>query len=91
MTGMSLAGILTIVAVVVLGLTIWLVLVFWAGRHPFYKRRRPDTRPGDVRGGAFLGSGGSVMPRRDAPPDPEGEWPAAGGSGEPVGRGDSTR
>ncbi len=74
MTGTSLAGILIMVAVIVLGLVIWLSLVFWASRHPFFKRPRPDTRPGDVRGGAFLGAGRGVMPRRDAPPDPDREW-----------------
>lgn len=85
MTGTSLAGILTMAAVIVLGLVTWLVLVFWASRRPQYKGQRPDPRPGDVRGGAFLGGGRSVMPRRDAPPEREREWPAQG-SGAPVGR-----
>jgi hypothetical protein len=88
MTGTSLAGLLVICAVVVAGLTIWLVLVFWVGRHPFWKGRRPRTRPGDVRGGAFLGEGRAVTPRRDAEPDLDREWPAAGG--EPADLDDAT-
>jgi hypothetical protein len=76
MTGTSLAGILIMIAAIVAGLVIWLSLVFWAGKHPFFKRRTPDQRPGDVRGGAFLGSGRGVMPRRDDAPDPDRAWPA---------------
>jgi hypothetical protein len=45
MTGTSLAGLLVICAVVVAGLTIWLVLVFWAGRHPFWTGSRPGNEP----------------------------------------------
>lgn len=86
MTGTSLAGILIMVAVIVAGLVIWLGLVFWAGKHPLFKRHTPDQRTGDVRGGAFLGSGRRVMPRRDAPPDPDREWQVRG-SDEPA-RGD---
>lgn len=71
MSGTSLAGILIMVAVIAAGLVIWLVLVFRAGRHPYWKHPKPDSRPGDVRGGVFHGDGGSVMPRRDAPPDPD--------------------
>jgi len=88
MSGTSLAGLLIICAVIVLGLATWLSLVFWAARHPFWKRRRPGARPGDVRGGAFLGEGRAVTPRRDAGPDPDREWPAAGD--EPAARDDAT-
>jgi hypothetical protein len=80
MSGTSLAGLLVICAVIVLGLGTWLALVFWAGRHPFYKGRRPGTRPGDVRGGAFLGEGRAVTPRRDAEPDLDREWPEPSGN-----------
>jgi hypothetical protein len=55
MTGTSLAGILIIVAVAVAGLVVWLGLVFWAGRHPYFKRSTLDQRRGDVRGGRFVG------------------------------------
>ncbi len=89
MSGTSLAGLLIICAVIVVGLATWLVLVFWAGRHPFWKGRGPSTRPGDVRGGAFLGEGRAVTPRRDAEPDLDREWPEAGN--EPAARDDSTR
>lgn len=88
MSGTSLAGLLIICAVIVLGLAIWLVLVFWAGSHPFWKGRRPGARPGDVRGGAFLGEGRAVTPRRDAEPDLDREWPEAGN--EPVAPDDAT-
>jgi hypothetical protein len=80
MTGTSLGGMLIIVAVVVAGLVIWLGLVFWAGKRPYFKHSTPDERPGDVRGGRFVGEGRSVMPRRDAPPDPDRGH--AGASGE---------
>lgn len=88
MSGTSLAGLLVICAVIVAGLTIWLVLVFWAGRHPFWKGRRPGMRPGDVRGGAFLGEGRAVTPRRDAEPDLDREWPEPGN--EPAAPDDAT-
>ncbi|HEY2127924.1 MAG TPA: hypothetical protein VGH77_12140 [Streptosporangiaceae bacterium] len=68
MTGTPADGILIMAAVIVAGLVIWLSLVFWAGKRPLFKRRTPDQRPGDVRGGAFLGGGRSVMPRQDGPP-----------------------
>lgn len=82
MSGTSLAGLLIICAVIVVGLAIWLVLVFWAGSHPFWKGRRPGTQSGDVRGGAFLGEGRAVTPHRDAEPEPDREWPEA--ANEPV-------
>ena len=88
MTGTSLAGLLIICAVIVVGLAIWLVLVFWAGSHPFWKGRRPDTRPGDVRGGTFLGEGRAFTPPRDAEPDPDREWPEP--SNDPVAPDDVT-
>jgi hypothetical protein len=83
MTGTSAAGLLIICAVIVLGLATWLVLVFWASKHPFYNGRRPGTRPGDVRGGAFLGEGRAVAPRRDAEPDLDREWPEPNGDQTP--------
>lgn len=89
MTGTSLAGLLIICAVIVVGLAVWLVLVFWAGSHPFYTGRRPGTRPGDVRGGAFLGEGRAVTRRRDAEPDLEREWPEP--ANEPVAPDDATQ
>lgn len=45
MSGTSLAGLLVICGVVVAGLATWLVLVFWAGRHPFWKGSRPVCVP----------------------------------------------
>lgn len=88
MTGTSLAGLLIICAVIVAGLATCLALVFWASRHPFWKRRTPGTRPGDVRGGAFLGEGRAVTPRRDAEPDLDREWPQPGN--EPAAPDDAT-
>lgn len=87
MSGTSLAGLLIICAVIVLGLATWLSLVFWANKHPFWKGRKSSTRPGDVRGGAFLGEGRQVTPRRDAEPDLDREWPDAGD--EPAARDDA--
>jgi hypothetical protein len=71
MTGTSVAGIVIVCVVIVVGLAVWLGMVFWAGRHPGWKRGPRDVRPGDVRGGAFKAEGGrSVSPRRDAPVEP---------------------
>jgi hypothetical protein len=70
MTGTSLAGIIVMVVVIVAGLVTWLYLVLRANKHPYWKHPKPDSRPGDVRGGVFKGGGRGVMPRRDAPPDP---------------------
>ena len=71
MTGTSLAGIIVMVIVIVAGLVTWLYLVLRANKHPYWKHPKPDSRPGDVRGGVFKGGGGrAVTPRRDAPPDP---------------------
>jgi hypothetical protein len=58
-------------AVVVAGLITWVYLVLRANKHPYWKHAKPDSRPGDVRGGVFKGGGRSVTPRRDAPPDPD--------------------
>jgi hypothetical protein len=88
MSGTSLAGLLIICAVIVVGLAVMLGLVFWAGSHPFWKGRRPGQRPGDVRGGAFVGEGRAVTPRRDAEPDVDREWPEP--SNEPVAPADAT-
>jgi hypothetical protein len=74
MTGASLVGILITMAAIVVGLVVWLCLVFWAGRRPYYKRYQPESRRGDVRDGAFRGDGRSVQPHRDAPPGPDRGW-----------------
>ena len=61
MTAMSLVGILILMAVIVVGLVVWLGLAFRAGRRPYYERyyqryqptRRPapgrDPQPGLTR------------------------------------------
>lgn len=82
MTGTSAVGLFIIAGVAAGALAIWLGLVFWAGSHPFWKGRRPETRSGDVRGGAFLGEGRAVTPHRDAEPEPDREWPEP--TNEPV-------
>jgi hypothetical protein len=66
MTGTSAAGIIVMVAVIVLGLLALVLSVFVWGRGS-WKHRRIDRTPGDVRGGVHVGDPGSVMPRRDAP------------------------
>lgn len=66
MSGTSAAGILVMVAVIVLGLVALVLSVFVWGRGS-WKHRRIDRTPGDVRGGVHVGDPGSVMPRRDAP------------------------
>ena len=66
MTGTSVAGILVMVVVIVLGLLALVLSVFVWGRGS-WKHRRIDRTPGDVRGGVHVGDPGSVMPRRDAP------------------------
>ncbi len=88
MTGTSLPGLLIICAVIIVGLAVLLALVFWAGSHPFWKGRRPSPPPGDVRGGAFVGEGRALTPRRDAEPDVDREWPEPGN--EPVAPDDAT-
>jgi type VI protein secretion system component VasK len=72
LSGTSLAGLLIICGVIVIGLATWIGIVFWAGSHPRWKRaQKLDQKPGDVRGGVFKARGRAVMPRRDAPPDPD--------------------
>jgi hypothetical protein len=68
-TGTSAAGIIVIMAVVLVGATAMILWIFIAGRGSF-KHRRIDHRPGDVHGGIHVGDPGSVMPRRDAPANP---------------------
>ena len=72
LSGTSLAGLLIICGVIVIGLATWIGIVFWAGSHPRWKRaQKLGQRLGDVRGGVFKARGRAVMPRRDAPPDPD--------------------
>ena len=69
MTGTSAAGIIVMMAVVLVGAMAMILWIFVLGRGSF-KHRRIDHRPGDVRGGIHVGDPGSVMPRRDAPANP---------------------
>lgn len=49
MTATSLVIILIMMAVIVVGLLVWLSLAFWAGRRPYYQRYQPQPRRGDDR------------------------------------------
>jgi hypothetical protein len=53
MTGASLAGILIMMAAVVLGLVVWLILAFRAAKRPYYERYyqryQPTRRPAPGR------------------------------------------
>jgi hypothetical protein len=69
-TGTSATGIIVIMAVVLVGATAMILWIFVVGGRGSFKHRRTDHRPGDVRGGIFVGDPGSVMPRRDAPANP---------------------
>lgn len=72
MSGTSVAGLLIMAGVIVAGLAALIGIVFWAGSHPRWKHaQKLDERPGDVRGGIFKARGRALMPRRDAPPDPD--------------------
>lgn len=57
MTATSLVIILIMMAVIVVGLLVWLSLAFWAGRRPYYQRYQPqprhdrDAQPGPDRDG----------------------------------------
>jgi hypothetical protein len=68
-TGTSAAGIIVIMAVVLVGALAMILWIFVVGRGSF-RHRRIDHRSGDVRGGIHVGDPGSVMPRRDAPANP---------------------
>lgn len=95
MTGTTL-GILVIVAVIVVGLAVWLVSVALAARRPGQQHPKREPLRGLVQGGQHVGGGRSVAPTRDAPvpetetpPTPEQEEAAnAGrqtpGSGNPM-------
>ena len=72
MTGTSLAGIIVMVVVIVAGLVTWLYLVLRANKHPYWKHAKPDSRPGDVRGGVFKGGGGGGRTPPRVPPPPTG-------------------
>jgi hypothetical protein len=69
-TGTSAAGIIVIMAVVLVGAMAMILWIFVVGGRGSFKHRRTDRRSGDVRGGIFVGDPGSVMPRRDAPVNP---------------------
>ena len=67
MSGTSTAGIIVIMAVVLVGATAMILWIFVVGSRGSFRHRRIDHRAGDVRGGIHVGDPGSVMPRRDAP------------------------
>ena len=76
MTG-STVGIWIIVAVVVLGLAVWLITVARAARRPGQEHPKGDQVRGVVQGGQHIGGGRSVAPTRDAPvPEGGGDPPA---------------
>jgi hypothetical protein len=64
MSGSTL-GIVLIVIVAAAGLTVWLVAVFHAERHPETGRRGAPRRK--ISGGIFRGDPRQQTPRRDAP------------------------
>jgi hypothetical protein len=70
MTGTSAAGLIVMCAVIVVALAVMIGLVLFAVRHPHWKNPKIDTKPGDVRGGVFVGDPHSVAPRRDEPVNP---------------------
>ena len=70
MTGTSEAGIIVIMAVVLLAAMAMILWIFVVGGRGSFKHRRTEHRSGDVHGGIFVGDPGSVMPRRDAPRQP---------------------
>lgn len=70
MTGTSAAGLIVMCAVIVVALAVMIGLVLFAVRHPHWKNPKIDTKPGDVRGGVFVGDPRSVTPRRDEPVNP---------------------
>jgi hypothetical protein len=70
MTGTSAAGLIVMCAVIVVALAVMIGLVLFAVRHPHWKNPKIDSKPGDVRGGVFVGDPRSVTPRRDEPVNP---------------------
>jgi hypothetical protein len=78
MTGTT-TGIWILCAVIVASLTVWLLLIARAARHPGSDNRHVQRMRNLVQGGEHVGGGRSVMPRRDAevpegggtPPSPE--------------------
>jgi hypothetical protein len=82
-TGTSAAGIIVIMAVILVGAMAMILWIFVAGRGSF-RHRRTDHRPGDVHGGIHVGDPGSVMRRRDAPANPAD--PAGTGQDKQLGR-----
>ena len=70
MTGTSTAGIIVIMAVVLVGALAMILWIFVVGGRGSFRHRRIDHRAGDVRGGIHVGDPRSVMPRRDAPANP---------------------
>jgi len=66
MTGTTI-GIWVIVAVVVLGLAVWLLTVALTAQRPGQEHPQRDQIRGLVQGGQHVGGGRSVAPTRDAP------------------------
>jgi hypothetical protein len=71
----SATAIWIIVAVVVIGLVVWLGSVALAARKPHQEHAHGERLRGTVQGGMHVGSGRSVAPRRDEEVTP-GEVPA---------------
>ena len=69
MTGTSAAGIIVIMAVVLVGALAMILWIFVVGRGSF-KHRRIDHRSGDVRGGIHVGDPGSVDAPARCPREP---------------------
>jgi hypothetical protein len=63
----SATAIWIIVAVVVIGLAVWLISVALAARKPHQEHARGARLRGSVQGGMHVGGGRSVAPRRDEP------------------------
>lgn len=70
----SATAIWIIVAVVVIGLAVWLGSVAMAARKPHQEHAHGERLRGTVQGGMHVGAGRSVAPRRDEPVIP-GEVP----------------
>lgn len=63
----STTGIVVICIVVVAALVVWLLLVAHGVRQSRRKNPHVQQMRGVVQGGAHVGGGRSLMPRRDAP------------------------
>ena len=70
----SATAIWVIVAVVIVGLAVWLGSVALAARQSRQKHAHGERLRGPVQGGVHVGEGRSVAPRRDEPVTP-GEVP----------------